>query len=152
MSLIFFQNRTNKSGFMLIELIIVMFLIILILGLSTVFFANSLPSGRFNSTVREIAANIRYAKTAAKIKEENQIFYIDLDSRQYGINDSRPKDISPGINVKAVSPFYGEIYRGRYQVVFYASGGLESGTVILSDSKRTATIHLDPVVGSVVVK
>jgi len=137
---------------MLIELIIVMFLIILILGLSTVFFANSLPSGRFNSTVREISANIKYAKTAAKIKGENQIFYIDLDLRRYGINDSMPKDITPGINVKAISPFYGEIYKGKYQVVFYASGGLEGGAIILSDSKRTATIYLDPVVGSVVVK
>lgn len=137
---------------MLIELIIVLFFIILIIGLSTVFFANSLPSSKFNATVREIAANIRYAKTSAKIKGENQIFYIDLDSKQYGTDNTSPKNIPPNINVKAIDPFLGEIYKGRYQVLIYTSGGLEGGTIIVSDNKRAATIHLDPVVGSIVVK
>ncbi len=142
----------EKSGFMLIELIIVVFLMILILGLSTVFFANSLPSARFNSTVREMASNIKYAKTFAKIKGENQLFFIDFDSRQYGVNGVNAKDMPIGINAKAISPLYGEIYKGRYQVVMFASGGLEGGAVILTDGKRAATIYLDPVVGSIVVK
>lgn len=146
------RERMHKAGFMLIELIIVLFLIVLIVGLSTVFFANSLPSSKFNATVREIAANIRYAKTSANIKGENQIFYIDFDSRQYGIDGVILKNIPPNINVKAVDPFLGDVYKGRYQVLFYASGGLEGGTIILSDNKRTATIYLDPVVGSIVVK
>ncbi len=142
----------NKAGFMLIELIIVLFLITLIIGLSTVIFANSLPSSKFNSIVREITSNIRYAKTSAKLKGENQIFYIDLDSRQYGTDGAPPKSLPPNINVKAVDPFLGEIYKGRYQAVFYSSGGLEGGTVIIFDNKRIATIYLDPVVGSIVVK
>lgn len=152
MSIITFHKKLNKTGFMLIELIIVLFLIILIIGLSTVFFANSLPSSKFNATVRDIAANIRYAKTSAKIKGENQIFYIDLDSRQHGTDAAAPKNIPPNITVRAVDPFLGEIHKGRYQVLIYASGGLEGGTIIVSDNKRSATIYLDPVVGSIVVK
>lgn len=152
MSVIVLFKKKNKSGFMLIELIIVVFLIILILGLSTVFFANFLPSAKFNSTIREIAANIRYAKTFAKIKGQNQLFFIDFDSRQYGVEGVISKDVPSGINVKAVSPFYGEIFKGRYQVVMFAGGGLEGGTIVLSDGRKTAMIHLDPVVGSIVVK
>jgi len=152
MSGITFENITRRAGFMLIELVIVMFLITLILGLSTVFFANALPSSKFNATVREVASNIRHAKTLAKIDGANQIFFIDLDSRQYGIDNSRVRNIPPNITIKAIDPFFGEIQRGRYQVLIYASGGLEGGTIILSDNKRTAAIHLDPVVGSIVVK
>jgi hypothetical protein len=152
MSIISCLKKKNISGFMLIELIIVVLLIMLILGLSTVFFANSLPSARFNSTVREIAANIRYAKTFTKIKGENQVFFVDFDSRQYGINGLSSKDIPIGINVSAASPFHGEIYKGRYQMVFFSSGGLEGGSLVITDNKRTATIHFDPVVGSIVVK
>lgn len=145
-------KKKNKSGFMLIELIIVVFLAILILGLSTVFLANSLPSAKFNSTVREIATNIRYAKTFAKIKGENQLFFIDFDSRQYGINNVASRDIPPGIHINALSPFYGEVNKGRYQVIIFSTGGLEGGSIMLTDGKRTASIHLDPVVGSIVVK
>lgn len=152
MSIITRYKKKNKAGFMLIELIIVLFLIILIIALSTVFFANSLPSSKFNATVREIASNIRYAKTSAKIKGENQIFYIDIDARQYGIDGATTKNLPPNINVRAADPFLGEIYKGRYQVLIYTSGGLEGGTIIVSDDKRTAAIHLDPIVGAIVVK
>lgn len=137
---------------MLIELIIVLFLITLIVGLSAVFFANSLPSSKFNATVREIASNIRYAKTSAKIKGENQIFYIDIDARQYGVDGGAAKTLPANINVKAVDPFLGEIFKGRYQVLIYSSGGLDGGTIIVSDDKRAATIHLDPIIGAIVVK
>ncbi len=145
-------KKKNISGFMLIELIIVVLLIMLILGLSTVFFANALPSAKFNSLVRDFSTSIRHAKTFAKLKGENQIFFIDFDSRQYGIDGAGSKDIPVGINVKAISPFRGEVYRGRFQILMFASGGLEGGTVILTDGKRSATIYLDPVVGSIVVK
>ncbi len=137
---------------MLIELIIVLFLIVLIIGLSTVFFANSLPSNKFNAVVRDIATNIRYAKTVAKIKGENQIFYIDIDARQYGLDNTIPKKLPSNINFKAVDPFAGEIHKGRYEILFYSSGGLEGGTIIVFDNKRTASIYLDPVVGSIVLK
>lgn len=142
----------NKAGFMLIELIIVLFIITLIIGLSTVIFANSLPSSKFNAIVREITSNIRYAKTNAKLKGENQIFYIDLDSRQYGANGAPPKSLPSNINVKVIDPFLGEIHKGRYQAIFYSSGGLEGGTIIIFDNKRVATIYLDPIIGSIVVK
>lgn len=149
---IYSYKRTKKSGFMLIELIIVLFLIILIIGLSTVFFANSLPSNKFNAVVRDIASNIRYAKSAAKIKGEDQVFFIDIDTRQYGIANALPKSLPPNVNFKAVDPFAGEIFKGRYEILFYATGGLNSGTIIIFDNKRTASIYLDPIVGSIVVK
>ncbi len=152
MPIITYCKKKNKAGFMLIELIIVLFLITLIVALSSVFFANSLPSSKFNATVRELASNIRYAKASAKIKGGNQIFYIDIDARQYGIDGITTKDLPPNINVRAVVPSLGEIYKGRYQVLINASGGLEGGTIIVSDNKRTAEIHLDPIIGAIVVK
>lgn len=147
-----FHSKNNNSGLMLIELVIVIFLIILILGLSSVFFANSLPRAKFNSTVREFASNIKYARTFAKIKGQDQTFFVDFDLRQYGINGVSSKDIPDGISIKAQCPFYGEIYRGRYQIIMLASGGVQGGTLILTDGKRTSAIYLDPVVGSIVVK
>lgn len=142
----------KNSGFTLLELIIVLFLISLIMGLVGVFFANTLPSNKFNATVREIVASIRYARSLAQSSGENETITIDLDSRKYALPGRGEKPIPPEVNIKVVDPLSGDITTGRYQMLFPAFGGAEGGTIVLWDKKRVASISLDPVVGSVVVK
>ncbi|NTU42212.1 MAG: prepilin-type N-terminal cleavage/methylation domain-containing protein, partial [Nitrospirales bacterium] len=75
------ERRTSwrrEGGFTLLELIIVLFLITLILGLSTVFFTTSLSSGRLNSTAREMAAALRHARVMANMRGDSMLFTIDL--------------------------------------------------------------------------
>ena len=143
--------KTN-NGFTLLELIIVLFLTTLILGISTIFFANALPSSRLKATAREMAATIRYAKHLATIKGENQTLTIDLDSRSYGIEGRGYKSIPSDINVEIRDPYSGEIFRGKYLIAFNTLGAIEGGTIILSTKKKSVTIQLDPIVGSVVIK
>jgi len=142
----------RRDGFTLLELIIVLFLTTLILGISTVFFANTLPSSRFNATAREMAATIRYAKHLASIKGENQTLTIDLDSRTYGIEGHAHKNIPSHINLEVIDPLIGEILKGKYQIAFNVSGGIEGGTIVLYTDKKSVSIQLDPVVGSVVIR
>ena len=85
--------KLSRAGFTLLELIIVIFLITLMVGLSAVFFANTLPSGRFNATVRELASTIRQARHLAQLNGEKQIITIDLDSRSYGIEGRGKKNL-----------------------------------------------------------
>lgn len=142
----------SKSGFTLLELIIVLFLMSLILGLSTIFFANTLPSNRLNATAREMSATIRYARHLALINGEKQTMIINLDSRYYGIEGIARKNIPSGITLKVIDPLLGEIRTGEYPIIFNATGAMEGGTIVLSTEKKTVTIQLDPVVGSVVIK
>jgi general secretion pathway protein H len=143
----------NKDkGFTLLELIIVMFLIGLMLSLASVFFANTLPSSKFNATAREIAATIRHARTLAQLKGERQIITIDMDEHKYGIDGLGVKHLPDGVSVKVIDPRAGEIETGKYQLGFPPTGGIEGGTIILWSSKKTATIEIDPIVGSSVIK
>jgi general secretion pathway protein H len=142
----------KNNGFTILELIIVLFLITLILGLSTLFFANVLPSSRFNATIRDISATIRYARSLSQIHGENQTITIDLDSKKYGIDGHSAKDIPSDINVKVIDPLLGEIQKGEYHLILHAFNGIEGGTIVLWNQKKTASIHMDPVVGSVVIK
>ncbi len=139
------------KGFTLLELIIVIFLITIILGLSGFFFAGSTSSQRFNSTVRGVAASLKYAKALASIDGEKKIFSIDMDRRVYGIQDMKGKDIPDGIGIKVTDPVNGDIHNGRYDIVLYPSTGLPGITIWLWDKKRTARIETDPVAGTVVV-
>jgi general secretion pathway protein H len=144
--------KIKKNGFTLLELIIVLFLIALILGLSTILFVNILPSSRLNATAREISATIRHAKHLALINGETQTVTINLDSGSYGIEGIIHKNIPSGITIKVIDSLLGEIRNGEYPIIFSATGGMEGGTIVLSSNKKTIKLELDPVVGSVVIK
>jgi len=146
------QSKITSRGFTLLELIIVLFFMALILGLSTLFFANTLPSSRLNATAREISATIRHARDLALINSQKQTVTINLDSRYYGIEGIAGKNIASDIGLKVIDPLLGEIHKGEYPIVIDSTGAMEGGTIILSGGKKTLSIQLDPVVGSVVIR
>jgi prepilin-type N-terminal cleavage/methylation domain-containing protein len=139
------------DGFTMLELIIVLFLITLILGLSSIFFANLLPSSRFNATVRDVSSTIRQAKSLAQIHGNRQIVIIDLDSKSYGIEGYNTKNFPPDTWIKILDPLAGEIQEGKYKFIVH-SIGIEGGTIVLWNNKKTVNIQMDPIIGSIVVK
>jgi general secretion pathway protein H len=145
-------NALRNKGFTLLELLIVLFLITLMLGLSSVFFANTLPAGRFHATTREIAATFRHARSLAQIKGKDQVMLINLDTKEYGIVGLKTRTIPGGINIMIEDPFYGDTRQGKYTFTFHSYGSAEGGTIVLWDDKRKVAISLDPIVGSIVLK
>jgi hypothetical protein len=99
-----------------------------------------------------MSATIRHAKHLALINGEPQTVTINLDSRNYGIEGIAYKNIPSAITIKVIDPLLGEIRNGKYPIIFSATGGTEGGTIVLSTNKKTASIELDPVVGSVVIR
>jgi len=144
--------QINRQGFTLLEIIIVLFLISLIMGLSALYFANALPSSKFNATARELSATIRYGRTLAMIEGKLQILNIDLDAKRYGIEGRGYKSIDSGTTIIVLDPSVGEVRNGIYHIIFQPSGGVEGGTIVLVNGKKQISIALDPVVGSVVVR
>lgn len=146
------ELRTASQGFTLLELIIVIFLISLITGMSSLFFVNALPSRKFDATVRDISASIRHAKALASLTGEDQTLLIDMDQRQFGIKNRSHKKIPEGINIIVTDFLNQQFMTGEYPIVFHATGGVEGGTIALSQDKKRAAILIDPVVGAVTVR
>jgi general secretion pathway protein H len=142
----------KKNGFTLLEIIIVLFLITLILGLSTVFFAGYLPSVKVDATGREISGIIRHARSLARMNMESRTVMIDLDSRTYGIEGLGAKSLPPDALIRVIDPFSGEMTRGKYSIVFNPTGGMSGGTIILSRGKKVIRIEMDPITGAVLIK
>jgi prepilin-type N-terminal cleavage/methylation domain-containing protein len=147
-----FDFFSRRDGFTLLEIMIVLFLITLILGLSAVFFANVLPSHKLNASVRELSATIRRAHMLAEVSGSRQTVSIDLDARKYGIEGRGYKSFDPDITVRVLDPFDGESRTGIHNMIFQASGGIQGETIIMGAGKKKVKIELDPVVGTVVVK
>jgi type II secretory pathway pseudopilin PulG len=145
-------RRHSATGFILLELIIVLVLISVIVGLAAIYFANSLPSYKFNATIRNISSTIKQARSLAKIHDEIQTVTIDMESKKYALEGRTPKDIPEGIAVKIIDPVAGELHAGKYHFGLYPTGGIQGGVIVLSNAKRSVSIQLDPVVGTVIIK
>ena len=142
----------NRNGFTLIEITIVLFLGTLLLGLTTLFFAQTLASGRLTATARELSATIRHARSLARINDIRQVLTFDLDRREYGLSGHPSKKIPAQLVLKIMDPYQGEIHTGKYQLMVESHRGFEGGVFYLSSKKRTIQIQLDPIVGSVVLR
>ncbi|GAB4540115.1 MAG: hypothetical protein Fur0020_09120 [Thermodesulfovibrionia bacterium] len=139
----------SRGGFTLLELIIVISLITLILGLSTVFLAGSLSSSRLSSTVRDMVTAIRHARNLAQTTGTDKSLIIDIDSKEYSIDGDVRREIPHDVNIKVVDDVNGrEIDSGSFRMVFYAGGGIEGGRIILWNEKKGYAIDIDPITGA----
>ena len=137
-------------GYTLIEVTLVVFLIVLILSMATVFFANTLPAARLKATGREMAAMIKYAKDLAKANNDRQVFDIDLDSRTYAVRGREIKTIPSDIVVTILDTNLDAITKGRFTIVFDKLGGNDWHSIILNRGDRKITIAMDPIMTAVI--
>ncbi|RJQ50270.1 MAG: prepilin-type N-terminal cleavage/methylation domain-containing protein [Nitrospiraceae bacterium] len=145
-------NSRKAGGFTLIELIIVMLIASLALGLSVAVFTNALPSARLDATAKKITATIRHARSLAKVHGETETVVIDLDSKTFGMEGRHSEAIPSEVSIKVLDPLSGEMSSGKYTLTVDAAGGIDGGTIILWNKKKTVRIDIDPIVGAVAVK
>ncbi len=129
-----------------------MFLVSIMLSIAGVFFSKTLASSKLDAAAREISATIRQAKSMAVTKGEKQTVTINIDAKQYGIEGRGSKGLPGDVQVMAIDPFSGEIRSGEYHITFQPYGGVEGGTIVLWNGKKTVSIQTDPVVGSTIIK
>lgn len=146
------RMNANRDGFTLLEVIVVLTLITLILGLSTLYFAGLLPGARFDATGREITAVIRHARTLARMNMQTQRVLFDLDGKTYGFEGEDARAIPPHVAIRIDDPVLGEIRQGKYRFVFHPSGGMEGGAIFLTGGKKRLRIDLDPITGAVMIR
>jgi len=142
----------SGGGFTLLEIIMVMVLILVILGVSTVFFANMLPSQNLNASGRELSAMLRFARLLAKDSGEPRAVFFNLDTGRYGIQGVQTRNMPKGITLKITDALEGEITRGEYSILFNEYGGVPWRRLTLSGGRRVLYIELDPVLGAVVLR
>jgi prepilin-type N-terminal cleavage/methylation domain-containing protein len=144
-------KQNKSSGVTLIELIVVLFLISLIAGISVVLFTGNLSSGRLDATARSLVAVMKHARALSSMNGEVQTVFIDLDSKTFGIDGRGSKEIPMGIDAAVSEPVLGEQRTGRHVVLFHPVGSIEGGTIILSTPTRSVSVRPDPIVAAAIL-
>lgn len=145
------QNSANR-GFTLIEILVVLILMSLILAISTVFFANTLPKARHRAGAREIVATIKYARNLAASKNERQIVTFDLDAGNYGVK-GRPVKTIPDETALVIyeSDINAEpVRKGKYNIYYDTTGTGNWDKISLTRGDRVIAIKSDPILTAVI--
>lgn len=166
-------RRNRRTGFTLLELLVVLVLITLITSLVGPRLINPLNRRNIESTARQIAAILRYAKSGAVTEKVPYRAIFNMDADQLTIEQSRTSEeealsnagmnpvleprvytLSPGIRLKKGILLDGQtVNAGVFEMVFFPMGGTSGGEVILSDKEnRRFSIAVDMITGSVTVK
>lgn len=142
-----------SRGFTFIEILIVLFLMSLIVGITTIFFANTLPAAKHKAAARELATTIKYARHLALMKNENQIVSIDLDARNYSIKGRETRSIDPEISVTVYNKDANTnpVREGKYIIHCDTTSGSEWNTIDLIRKDKIITIKSDPIMIAEVV-
>lgn len=146
-------QQSQSRGFTLIEILVVLMLMSLILGISTVFLAGALPKAAHRAAARDLVATLKYARNLASAKNERQVITFDLDAGAYGIRGRAGKTLpqetklvifDQDMNVDPVT-------LGQYQIYFEATGtgGWEKMHLIRGD--KIIRIKADPILTALIV-
>jgi prepilin-type N-terminal cleavage/methylation domain-containing protein len=146
------RMMTKDSGFTLLELIVVLFLISLISGISVVLFTGTLSSGKLDATARSLVAAMKHARGQSAMSGEPHAVFIDLDTGFYGIEGTGGRPFPRGITVSFTDPLSGIQTSGKHLIAYDPVGGIQGGTVLLATPKRSVAVRPDPIVAAVAEK
>lgn len=140
------------QGFTLIEILVVLVLMSLIAGISTVYFAGALPKAKLRASAREIASTIKYARTLAASTHERQVVTFDLDAGKYGIKGRTGKAIPDEMSLVIDGPDGNAdpVRKGQYSLCYDSTGTNTWGRISLIQGDRIIRIEADPVLTAVI--
>ena len=165
-------QQIRGTGFTLFELLVVLIVIGLITSLVGPRLIKSMNRRNIDSTARQISAALRYARSGAVSEKTPYRARFDMDADRLTIERFRsseeedPSDravspygepraytLAPGIHFKKGLSLSGEtIDAGAFEIVFFPAGGTSGGEIILTDEeKRSFSISVDMITGSVTV-
>lgn len=148
----------RERGFTLIEMVSVIALIGLFMALVTPFVMTTLDRIQSDSSVRELASTLAFARSQAVATKTSLVFQGDLDQNQYWVTDpnteenSEVMELDRNIQFREFDDGEESLRKGTFSVTFYPLGNTSGGTILLEPSDAEADapsfeLTIDPVTG-----
>lgn len=143
---------SSNSGFTLLELIVVIFIISIILAVSLPSFTG-LGESRLKSDTKKAASIMRYLNDTAITTKDSIEMKVDLKDKTIYYKSPAGEKKEKLENLKGITlQSKGLVSEGEVAVFFNMSGAAENIQLHLSDGKNATTVELTPSSGRVRVK
>jgi general secretion pathway protein H len=144
-------NKSFLRGFSLIELMVALAIISVALGASVTAYPKMQESMAYRSAIRGVLAAMNTARSEARRTGLSAVFYVDSDSRTYGVGERELGQFPAAIDVRFVVAGQEASKQGRGQIRFEPNGGATGGSVDLLRGKSGGgvRVRVDWLFGSV---
>ena len=140
------SNDNIKTGFTLIELIIVIFIISIFVGFGVPKFMEMFFNAEVRQDARKIAMIIKETRTSAILSKQEKSIVFDMDKHnlvyQTAFNDNKTFDIK-NANVY-IEEGDKEHKEGMYSIKIMPSGMANPCSIVLSSDEGAYTIRIKP--------
>ncbi len=141
-----------RSGFTLLELLIVLMLMGLITALTIPVFSGGVSTTQLKSAAREVAAGLRQARGQAIAQKAEAVLELDVTGRAFRVlPDPRLHMLPAGIDIKLFTA-QSDLVNDRIGAIrFYPDGGSNGGRVTLAAGERKYDVDVDWLTGRVAI-
>lgn len=144
-------TRTRiQAGFTLLEILVVLTIAALLLVVVPPMLNGSMESAEFKSSVRDLAAGMRLARSSAIVENRSVAVILDVKDRSFQITDSGeirhfPQDLSVTLNTASSEM----IDENRGAIRFFPDGSATGGSVVLQAKNQALEVSVDWLTGRI---
>lgn len=139
----------NARGFTLLEIVVVMVIIAAATTLGAMAATGGMDRMRVQSSAKQIAANLRYARAQAQARGEPRIFTLNLREHRWTGVDERQGRIPEDIRISFTGAREVQPRRDEGAIVFFPDGASTGGRVRLTSGKARWDVDVKWLTGEV---
>lgn len=141
-----------SGGFSLIELLIALLLLIAALTLAPPFFNKGISSAEFKSSVRLVAAGLRSAQSQAIARNQEKLFIMDVEKRQFSLGTELPPTKLPSsLTLKMKTAESEQISESEGGIRFFPDGSSTGGAITVTSDAAALSLSIDWITGKVTI-
>jgi general secretion pathway protein H len=141
-----------QRGFTLLEIVMVVAMIALIMGMSAYVLNRQLPGQQLRNASKEIAAELRFAKTQALISGQAQTFLINVQTKKWTGPKKHGGSLPSGLEVIATTARNEQPADEVAAIKFFPDGASTGGRIILKRNTAMWAVDVNWLTGNVTVK
>jgi general secretion pathway protein H len=145
------DRRGGQRGFTLLELLVVLAIIGFIVALIPGFVLRGQPQLDVDIAARAIADGLRQTRSEAVLRNQQQVFALDVEERVFRAGDRTPVRIGDGIALSFRTARSQLLDQGVGQIRYFPDGSSTGGLIRLLQGKAQADVSSDWLTGLVTV-
>lgn len=140
----------SPGGFSLIELLIALVLLVAALALAPPYFNKGLTTAKFKSSVRLVAAGLRSAQSQAIARNQEKLFILDVEKRQFSIGaESPPTKLPSSLTLTLKTAESEQISDSEGGIRFFPDGSSTGGAITVASDTASLSLAVDWITGKV---
>jgi len=140
----------SQGGFSLVELLIALVLLIAVLAIAPPYFNKGISTAEFKSSVRLLAAGLRSAQSQAISRNQEKLFILDVDARQFSLDtENRSTRLPSSLNLKLKTAESEQISEFAGGIRFFPDGSSTGGAITVISDTTALRLSVDWITGKV---